>query len=40
MQGTPSLIIDGEQLDWYSYRNLVDQIREHANPGIQGEDGS
>ena len=40
VQGTPSLFIDGEQLDWYSYRNLVSQIREHANPGIQGKDGS
>ena len=40
VQGTPSLFINGEHLDWYSYRNLVNQIREHANPGIQGENGS
>ena len=40
VQGTPALFINGEPLDWYSYRNLVNQIREHANPGIQGEDGS
>ena len=40
VQGTPSLFINGEQLDWYSYRNLVNQIREHANPGTQGKDGS
>ena len=26
VQGTPALFINGEQLDWYSYRNLVDQI--------------
>ena len=40
VQGTPSLFINGEQLDWYSYRNLVNQIREHANSGIQGKNGS
>ena len=40
VQGTPSLFINGEQLNWYSYRNLVNQIREHANSGIQGKNGS
>jgi protein-disulfide isomerase len=40
VRGTPSLYINGEKLDWYSYRNLLDQIRDHAGPAIPGKDSS
>ena len=37
VRGTPAFYINGETLDWYSYRSLVKGIKEHA--GAAAEDG-
>lgn len=37
VRGTPAFYIDGETLDWYSYRSLVEGIKEHA--GAAAADG-
>ena len=37
VRGTPAFYIDEQVLDWYSYRSLVEGVKEHA--GVAVEDG-
>ena len=37
VRGTPAFYIDGQVLDWYSYRSLVEGVKEHA--GVAVKDG-